>query len=278
MRRCIINSINSIIVYALAVIGISAANIHYSSQSSNTDIHASFIPGNPYNNTVCNIYDIHYVNYNLAIGQIVLGIIIILMYMCIKSEIAKKQELNQELPDDEFYSMCSIIVLPIIIIQGLTVVALVYGSRDLGLYIIDYYQRISKFAVIGCNPTQVWLIYASLLITGLPSILIGAVLGIFIGLVTICFIIWGVFYAFNSWARTFTCGKAWCCDLDKRYREINVKMTQSNLEHTTSGSSTKANLNTFANPQTNTISGSGKVKYTALPTTDDIEMIPPPYE
>ena len=100
-HKCIIYST---LIYAIAVIGISVANIHYSSQPNNIDTHASFIPSSP-NNTVCNIYNIHYINYNLAIGQIVLGIIIILMYMCIKSEIAKKQELNQELTDDEFYSM-----------------------------------------------------------------------------------------------------------------------------------------------------------------------------
>ena len=270
MHRCIINSI---IVYALAVIGISAANIHYSSQPSNTDIHASFIPGNPYNNTVCNIYNIHYVNYNLAIGQIVLGIIIILMYMCIKSELTKTQELNKELTNDEFYGVCGMIALPIIIIQVLTYITLAHGSRDLGLYIIDYYQRISKFAVIGCNPTQVWLIYASLLITGLPSISIGAVLGIFIGLATLCCIIWGVFYAFNSWARTFACGRVWCCDLDKCCQEIDGRVESITSSLLTPISSTGNNPST-----SNTIWGSNQVKYTTLASSDNMEIIPPPYE
>jgi hypothetical protein len=235
-------------------------------------IHTSFIPGSP-NNTVCNIYNIHYVNYNLAIGQLVLGIIIILMYMCIKSEIDKKQELNQDLTDDEFYNMCGMFVLPMTVIQVLMFIALAHGSRDLGPHIIDYYQRISKFAVIGCNPIQVWLIYASLLITGLPSILIGAVLGIIIGLLTICLIIGSVIYAFNSWARTFTCGKAWCCDLDKCCQEINIQ-----AEHPTSGlikpiTDTANNL-----PISNSISRTQQVKYIVLPSLDNIEMMPPPYE
>ena len=260
-------------MYALAVIGISAANIHYSYQPSNTDTHASFIPGNPYNNTVCNIYNIHYVNYNLAIGQIVLGIIIILMYMCIKSEIAKKQELNQELTDDELNSMYSMFVLPMTVIQVLMFITLAHGSRGLGSYIIDYYQRISKFAVIGCNPTQVWLIYASLLITGLPSILIGAVLGIIIGLLTLCLIIGGVVYAFNSWARTFACGKTLCCDLDKCCTEIDGR-----VESITSSSSTPISSTRNNSLISNSILGSNQVKYSALPSSDNIEMIPPPYE
>ena len=145
----------------------------------------------------------------------------------------------------------------------------------MGPGIIDYYQRISKFAVIGCNPTQVWLIYSSLLLTGLPSIVIGAVLGIGIGFLILGFITCLVFYALNSWVRTFTCGRVWCCDLDKCCQEINI-----DVEPITSTSSTTIadTANIFELPISNSILGSNEVKYSTLPSFDKIEMIPPPYE
>jgi hypothetical protein len=197
------------------------------------------------------------------------------MYMCIKSEIDKTQELNKELTDDEIESMlCAMFVVPLIIIQILTFVTLAHGSKDAGPYIIDYYQSISKFAVIGCNLNQVWLIYTSLLITGLPSIFLGAVLGIIIGLLTLCLTIGGIVYAFNSWARTFACGKTLCCDLDKCCQEINIRVEPATLGSSTITSSARNNL-----PISNSIWGTNQVvKYTALPPSDNIEMIPPPYE
>jgi len=270
---------NIILGYAVAVIAISAANIHYSSQPNNS-------LGTTGNTTICNIYNIHYINYNFAIGHTVLGIIIILIYMCIQSEIAKQQDLNQEVSNDDIIGVCGMIILPTLIIQFLSYATLAHGDEYIGdnqdLYY--YYKSIWEFAPVGCNPTQVWLIYASLLTTGLPSILVGVVIGLLVGGLILIGVVGGTFYAITSWVWTFACGRVWCYDCDKQMANADNHAEERELAEINSESQPNRQRTTLSYNNTNRVKPLGmlsakSIGYTELPMEPELEpQEPPPYD
>jgi hypothetical protein len=213
-------------IYALVVIAISAANIQYSDQS---DMHGnSTAPSNSTGNstsngTGCNIYDIHQVSYNYAIGHIVLALITILGCMCVQTS---KKEFN---PDECHTVPCEywLVVSSLAVMSILTIITAEAGVKTNE----PYYKEIALFQATGCNPEQLGVIYASMFVTGLPAMLFGLVLGLFI----IGAIIYWTGYAIISWLRTFACCANLCRDCgaacDTAVEEENHQPRPTNISY-----------------------------------------------
>lgn len=256
---------NGLMIYSLVVIAISAVNISYSSENPDYPDSTSVTNSTANNTTGCNIYNLHKVSYSFAIGHIILALITILGCMCVQT--SKKQfdwsELH-EIPS-EYWVVISAIVGGVC----LTLITLSYGSH------LDnpYYKDIAAFSAYGCNPVRIRLLYASLLITGLPMILFGLVLGI----LTVSGITYGVWYAVYSWIRTCALESPNCCDCARFWLGMGI---QHHGPNNTYYNKNNIVTRTYTRPQSlNAIRISQSVMYSALyqqPSTT-IYIQPPAY-
>ena len=270
-------------IYALVVIAISAANIQYSAQSDmhgNSTVTVNGTINGTVNGTIngtvngtingtvngtgCNIYDIHQVSYNYAIGHIVLALITILGCMCFQTS---KEEFN---PDECHTIPCEywLVVSSVTVMSILTIITAESGAK-IGE---PYYKEIGLFQATGCDPVQLGIIYASMFITGLPAMLFGLVLGLFI----IGAIIYWTGYAIISWLRTFACCANLCRDCESAsHADVEKKNHQPRPISISYGSSARTRY--VGRPQSlNTIQISKSVKYSTLVEPITAITIDPP--
>jgi hypothetical protein len=252
-------------IYSLMVIAISAVNISYSSENPDYPDLSPTSNSTSGNTTGCNIYDMHQVSYGFAIGHIVLALITILGCMCVQT--SKKQFDSSELHEiqPEYWVVISAIVGGIC----LTVATLSYGSH------LDnpYYKDIGKFSASDCSHVRIRLLYASLLITGLPMILFGLVLGI----LTVGGITYSVWYAIYTWMRSFVWVSPNCCDCARFWLGMGI---QNHGPNNTNNNNNNIVKQTYTRPQSlNAIRISQSVRYSELQQQPNTTIViqPPAY-
>ncbi len=195
---------NCAILYCFLIIIINGVKIHY--------VENNHIPEyNPDSNTGCVIHDLqHITNYSAA--YIGLAFAIVLLLMCM-------QNLG---PDDACSfddAACS--GMPVCLAFMAYIGVFIASCNEFQKGELDYddstpFKKISEFVITGCDETMMNVIYAGLLITTLPMIILAVVIGCFI----VGSILYGIGYLFWKWISS-------CCDC-----EVNCNKKQSESNNT----------------------------------------------
>lgn len=191
---------NSAIVYCFLIIITNGVKIHYIENNSVPEY-------DPVNKTGCVIHDLHHVmNYSTA--YIGMSFVIILLLMCM-----------QAIPEDAACSFDDAACggMPVGLAVGAYIGMFIACTFEFQMGELEYddsteFKKISEFITTGCDEKVMNAIYSGLLITSLPMLLLGAVIG--------CFMVGGILYGivYVVWNRLKS-----CCDCDN----INCKTTRN---------------------------------------------------
>lgn len=180
--------LNAIIAYSTVIIIIQSIYIANSGNSH------EYNPGNSTGTTPttiigCNIKDIGELK-GLSIGCLVLAIMIILLSMCAQS-LKPNDTYDANGTECKGLPYYSIFMAYCIMLMFC---GFMFSQGD------DFddnpvFKPIYKFETSGCDTTQINSLYASILITSIPGIIIGSGIGVFLT----CGIIYGIVYVVGNW-------------------------------------------------------------------------------
>ncbi len=196
--------LNAIIPYCVVIIIIQSIYIANSGNSLEYKPSNTSLPSNS-TNIGCNIKDIvKFKGY--SIGCLVLAITIILVSMCIQS-------LKPDDPCGANDTDCGIwpYSCMFFVYSTMFILSCMMFSRGDDYDGNPVFKPTYKFETAGCDTTQMNALYASIFITCLPGLIIGATIGIFLT----GWLLYGIIYVVGNW---FT-GCIKDCQLEKAIHE-----------------------------------------------------------
>ncbi len=181
--------LNAIIAYSVVIIIIQSV---YIANSGNSQEYKAGNATEPTTNSTiigCNVKDIGELK-GLSIGCLVLAIVLVYSSMSIQS-LNPDEQCGAN--DTEYRALpygFMFLVYSIMIILSTSMFSQGESDDDNPVF-----KPIYKFETSGCDTTQINALYASILITSLPGLIFGAILGIFL----IVWFLYGIVYVSGNW-------------------------------------------------------------------------------
>ncbi len=181
--------LNAIIAYSVIIIIIQSV---YIANSGNSQEYKAGNATEPTTNSTiigCNVKDIGELK-GLSIGCLVLAIVLVYSSMSIQS-LNPDEQCGAN--DTEYRALpygFMFLVYSIMIILSTSMFSQGESDDDNPVF-----KPIYKFETSGCDTTQINALYASILITSLPGLIFGAILGIFL----IVWFLYGIVYVSGNW-------------------------------------------------------------------------------